>query len=151
MDPVNPIEIQESRPLQNNDNSVSFDQSLYNEIQASAFDKPDFDPEESDDETECVEQSDHSTMEREEESELIEACKALGNFQEANLLDQLTCQPEATPAEVLVPDEGAEILSYWPLETLSKDESDLGILPFLTNGMDDLFFGKTLINKIFLH
>ena len=36
-------------------------------------------------------------MEREEESELIEACKALGNFQEANLVDQLTCQVKRRP------------------------------------------------------
>ena len=142
IDPVNPIEVQESL---DNDICLPFEQSLYNEIPESAFEKKDFDPEQSDDEAECDEKA-GSAMEADEESELVDACKALCNLQEANIVDQLACQLEipnkVSPAGVSAPDEGAEILSYCPLETLSKEERDLGIVPFLTNGMEDLYFLK---------
>ena len=156
IDPVNPIELQDSP---DNDICLSFEQSLYSEIPESAFEKPDFDPEEFDDEAECDEPAAGSTMEADEESELVEACKALGNLQdksynsvkEVNLVDQLASQvkiPNKVSASGMsIPDDGAEILSSWPLDTLSEEEHNLGIVPFLDNGMEDLYFWRDTNKK----
>ena len=67
-------------------------------------------------------------MEAEEESELVEALKALSDSQEEKLVDQLSCQKQiqVSAAGMLVPVDEAKILRSWPLDKLSPGEHDLG-------------------------